>query len=302
MSTTDPQSLMFRVLALREDINRLSSRLLKSDGLLFLDLSLPIPRFVPPELGFLRTVSWLYALYVETAKVNIDFIIERFNAYGLDEDGRHSAHYVLVQKLRTYNQHNLDLTQPRNLRIQEDCEGWFSKQCGTPVPWDDGHWNNCLINILEEAVSFGEALLRCIRNIEADDSKDRILQEWESRRERSHAPHEFDSLIEVVAADMGREHIDAVRLRKRFYDRWIKELELLDDGYDFGVEAQKLIEHALMSEVVPVLPITGKDVIATLGITPGPEVGRVLELARTLYEEEPCSATQLLEKLREKLA
>jgi hypothetical protein len=292
---------MFRVLTLKEDINRLSSKLLESGALFFEDLSLPIPRFVPPELGFLRTVSWLYALYIETAKVNMDFIIERFPAYGLDTDGKHSTHYALIQKMRTYSQHNLDLTQPRNQRIQEDCEQWFSDQCGTPVPCDDHHWNNCLINILVDAVSFGKTLLRCIRNIEGDDSKDRILQEWDSRRKRSHSPHEFDTLIEIVAADMGREHIDAVRLRKRFYDRWIKELELLDEGYDFGVEAQKLIEHALLSEIVPVLPITGKDIITTLGITPGAEVGRVLDQARTLYEESPCSGTQLLEKLRETL-
>lgn len=302
MSSPDPQALMFRVLTLREDINRLSSRLLKSGGLFFENLSLPIPKFAPPELGFLMIISWLYALYLETARVNIDFIIERFPAYGMDADGKHLAHYELIQKMRTYNQHNLDLAHPRNQRIQEECEKWFSEQCDTPVPSDDDHWNACLINVLLDAISFGEALLRCIRSIEGDDSKERILQEWESRRSRSHSPHEFDTLIGIVASDMGREHLDAVRLRKRFYDRWIKEMEMLEEGYDFGLEARKLIERTLLSEVEPVLPITGKDIISVLGVPPGPEVGRVLEQAKILYEEEPCAATQLLERLRERLS
>jgi hypothetical protein len=46
----------------------------------------------------------------------------------------------------------------------------------------------------------------------------------------------------------------------------------------------------------------GKDIISALGIAPGPEVGQALDQARILYDEEPCTGAQLIERLRERLS
>lgn len=64
-------------------------------------------------------------------------------------------------------------------------------------------------------------------------------------------PHEFDRLISITAADMGHANIDIPRLRKRYYDRWIRELDIQQGTYDFEVEGRKLIEHALLVETTP---------------------------------------------------
>ena len=111
-------------------------------------------------------------------------------------------------------------------------------------------------------------------------------------------PHEFDSLISIIAADMGHDGLDPVRLRLRFYDGWSRQLDLLSGDFEFEVEARKLIEHTLLSETTAVLPLTGKDVMEEFGIAPGPEVGRMLQRASAIYMSTPCSRKDLIEKLR----
>ncbi len=297
MSTQNPESLMYQILGLREEIDQVTLKLNKTDGF-FGSLSLRMPRFVPSELGFLRTISWLYVLYYETGKVNVNFLTERFSAYNIDSNKKLSKHQLSVQQFRTFLQHNLDPKEQHNLVIQKSCEEWLDDRCGTPIPGNEQQWNSCLINLLSESIDFLTALRICIRNIEKDESREEILREWNFLRNRFHSPYEFDLLISKVAADMGRENLDAVRLRKRFYEEWVKELELLQGNNNFEVEARKLIEHVLLYKLTPVLPITGNDIIKEFNISPGPEVGKFLERARKLYSAEPCSRDDLLKKLR----
>jgi hypothetical protein len=174
----DPESLMYQILRLKEEIDDVASKLNEINGV-FGAISLGIPKFTPSELGFLRTVSWLWVLYYEAGKVNVNFLTERFSAYNLDSDEKLAKHLRIVQQLRTLLQHDLNPQESRNLVI-------FS------------------------------GLRTCIRSIEQDDSQKQILNEWGFIRKRYHPPHEFDNLISKVAADMGRENLDAVRLRKRF--------------------------------------------------------------------------------------
>jgi len=296
MSTQNPESLMYQILGLKEEIDQVSSKLNNINGF-FGSLSLRMPKFDPSELGFLRTVSWLYVLYYEVGKVNVNFLTERFSAYNLDSDKKLSKHLLNVQQLRTFLQHNLDPKEQHNLVIQEACEQWLKDRCETPIPGDDQHWNICLISLLSEAIDFLSTLRKCIRKIERDESREEILREWDFLRKRFHPPHEFDNLISKVAADMGRENLDVIRFRKRFYQDWVKELELLKGNYEFEIEARKLIEDVLLNKITSVLPITGYDIINELNVVPGPKVGLFLEKARNLYSIKPCSREELLEKL-----
>jgi hypothetical protein len=142
-------------------------------------------------------------------------------------------------------------------------------------------------------------LKKCIRAIETDDSRESILLQWKLRRTRYHPPHEFDALIAIVARDMGRDALDIVKFRRKFYDGWKKNLDLLQGAYDFSVEARKLVEHALLTDTTPILPITGLDVIQELGLRPGPLVGEMLKKARDMYIAQPCSKEELITKLKD---
>lgn len=292
---------MYELISLRQEINQLARSLINDQEAVFDELSLSMPRFTPAELGLLQTVSWLYVLYNEVGKANVEFLVEKLSAYNIDPQNSNTAHFRTVHHLRTFFQHQLNPYESRDARIQAVCQRWFQQQCRTTLPREEGQWEDCLIGLLNEAVRFLRTLQGCIDHIKNDESSTEILSQWEFRRTRYHAPLEFDSLIEEVAADMGRENIEASRLRKIFHDKWVKELKLLQGHYDFRIEARKLIEHALLSETTAVLPITGHDIMETFNIKPGPKVGELLESARIIYHDQPCSREDLLHKVRQEM-
>ena len=94
---------------------------------------------------------------------------------------------------------------------------------------------------------------------------------------------------------MGRDHIEPPRLRRRYHEKWVEELSLLKPDYDFETEARRLIEHALLFGLTPVLPIDGRDIMEEFQIQPGPQVGQILVQARAIYESALFSRSSLTE-------
>ena len=260
-----------------------------------------MPRFQPAELGFIRAVSWLYAFYNEADKVTVDFLAERLPAYGLDPDGSLRAHPPVVTHLRTYLQHNLDPSKGPDKGTQAKCEDWFKEHCETARPGKEKHWLACVLRLLEECIRFLEGLRECLWCIEKDESCRAICQDWHQRRSRHHTPDEYERLIAIVAADMGRDAIDASRLCRRYFETWNKELQLCHGNYDFETEARKLIEHTLLHDVAVVLPVTGEDIMQHFGVEPGPVVGQLLARADAIYTEKPLGRDELLAQLAEEM-
>ena len=52
-------------------------------------------------------------------------------------------------------------------------------------------------------------------------------------------------------------------------------------GYIFEVEARKLIENTLLTEMKSVMPIIGLDIMNYFGVEPGPKVGELLNIAKS---------------------
>jgi hypothetical protein len=296
---TEAESRLLTVVRVRDEINALSRALLGPDDLLFADVSLETPKLTPAELGFLRTVAWLYVQYFESGGVGVRFVstvMSTLDSAGLEDA---SAHLERVGRLRTLNQHNLNPRKKRDHLTQTSCEAWFLEQCGTRRPGHEDHWTSILLGLLDEATSFFQWLLGAVRQIEADGDADVIVDDWRFRLRRHHPPERYDVLVAEAAADMGRDFLDAVRFRKRFYERWSEAITSLEGDYDFEREARRLIEHSLLSETAAILPVTGSDIIDAFGLAPGPAVGQLLEKARRSYAERPCGRDELLSRLRE---
>lgn len=313
MMSQAPAAVMYEIISLHEEINNIAQKIKqevnesspdheRTKEEVFGKTSLLMPRFTPPSFGFVRTVSWLYVMYYEVGKINVDFLSERLKGYGLDPEGRALVHRRTVQDLRTYLQHHLDVRKAHDRAIQENCEQWLYSKCRTRVPIEEEHWERCLLSLLEEARGFSLALREAVRRIEQDESYKEILRIWLYRLRHYHDPYEFSQIISIAAADMGRESLDADRLCKRFYSRWVKELELLNSDYIFEIEARKLIEHVLLTDITPVLPITGKDILEQFSIAPGKQVGELLQKARAYYDAGFHSRDALLEKLKQEVA
>jgi hypothetical protein len=292
---------MYELLRLIEQANQLAASLSSGALVVFEDVSLETPRLSPPELGCIRVVSWLFVQYFEAGRIGVGFLDGKASAYGHDPDGTVKQHRQTTQRLRTFFQHNLNSTKPHDRGIQDSCREWFKQKCGTAVPVGDDHWAACLGGIIGEAVTGIQALVRTLRSIESDEGCKQICEEWRLRVSRTLAPYQFDELISVVAADMGRPEIDPASLRKRHYDQWVKHLGLLNEEADVRLEARKLVENAILTAIPDILPITGKDLISEFQIAPGPEVGRLLEEARALCSQQRLNRDELIGKLRDRL-
>lgn len=295
IAQTAPE-IMYQALTLRDEINDISSKFENIDSV-FGPVSLALPRLAPAELGFIRVVSWLYVHYFESGKLGTEFLTDIIRVYAPEKLDESKSHRNLVQRLRTYCQHNLDPSQEHSKEINSTCESWFSTHCGTPVPRADEHWENILRVISLDASSYLTCLRDILRKIETDPEATQIKHQWQLKITRFYAPHKFDTLIIEVAADLGRESLDPIKLRKRYYDKWRKEFEVKTDDCDFYIEARKLIEHVLLSEQQDVLPITGLDIMKRFNLVPGPKVKEALLNARRFYDIKPCTKEDLLNQL-----
>lgn len=296
----DYEAKMYEIIQCITIINKLTSSITFKKIIAFEDTSICMPKFKPAELGFIRMVSWLYVHYYEVGKISVKFLIEKSQYFKLSNLDESTKHFKRTNNFRTYLQHNLDLKKERNLLIQTECEDWLKNKCDTCIPESEEDWKKCLDSMMNDAVIFFNMIKNCLQQIERDNNWNQISEEWVIRQNRCYPPHIFDEMINEVATDIGREYIDAVKTRIKFYSSWTKELENKIGKFDLKKEARKLIEHALITEMTPVLPITGRDLMDKFGLEPGTEIGRLLTEANKSYQSSPCTGEELLERIKAK--
>lgn len=282
----------------REQVDEFARALLPGGEPVFGTVSLQLPDLEgAAELAFIRTASWLYVHYFEAGRVGVRFLVDRNRP--ITDEGV-PDHHRLVQALRTWSQHNLDPGSKRDLGIEQRCRSWFLDTCRTRIPRDEAHWSILLDALITEAASFMRRLVDLIAEIESDPGCQEICEQWEQRLRREWPAFRYHELISIVAADMGRDSIDPATLYNRHGATWREALTLVSDDCDFHLETRRQIELTLLSETASALPITGADLMDHFDIPPGPEIGRLLALARTLYEEAPCKRDELLGRLAQR--
>jgi hypothetical protein len=286
------------IIRLRGQVNELTRALLPSGSPLFEDVSLQLPELRgAPELSFMRTASWLYVHYFEAGRVGVKFL-SRLSP----PDERGDKHTHLVGALRTWSQHNLSPASDRDRAVMSTCHEWFGAVVGTQLPRQADHWKVLLHVLLTDAREYFERVVERVARIEADPARTGICREWQDRLDRDWPAHRFHETIAVVAADMGRLAIDSVAFYNRYGQRLRDGLNLASADSDFAVEVRKIVEQILILQTLPVLPITGRDIMEELGIGPGPKIGELLHLAQSVSENENLDRTQLLARLGASLA
>lgn len=298
MAESTISSLMYPIIIYKEELYNRASSILGVPRTAFLEMIIRIPQSPHAELAFYQTVAWLYGLYYEAGRVSLAFLVERFSTYRLDKEENHEHHFDCLRYLRTYLQHNLNFDSKHDRDTWERCEQWFFKGCGSSMPGADEEWNRCLNRILVESGAFLSTAIECVRAIERDDSLNGIIEQWLLRLRRYHPKHEFELLVGIVTHDLGQDSLDPKHITERYYDKWSRDLRFRSADYVFEDEARRLIEHTILSEAEMPLPVSGKDIMSSFGIPPGPTVGRLLRRARTLYDDSPCNKDQLICRLK----
>ena len=279
-----------------QDINTLARSLIGRSA--FDDLYVLLPNPMSPEAGFIRATSWLYCLYFEAGRTSLTFLRRLGEAYSLVDREVSGQHVEAVRCLRTELHHNLGFADS-DQAARSAANLWRRKACGTVLPQNPDQWKACYERIVGDAHTFLRGVDAVVRRIESDGQEaQHHIDNWLRRLERNWAAPAFDPLIDKVKYQLARETLNTVAFRNQHVHKWKKHLDLLDDGFDFDLEATRLIEKTLLNEDSVVLPITGKDVIESLGIKPGTVVGTLLEEARRHFEVYRCNKDDLLNYLR----
>lgn len=290
---------LVEVVRLRDQADQLAEALLPSRSRVFAEVSLPLPNLEgSSELAFIRTTSWLYVHYFEVGRVSVRFLVRRGDRQPGSRHG--DSHLDAVHALRTHLEHSLDPTSKSDVAIANACSSWFEANCGTRLPRTENHWRELCAALINEARAFLLRLRELLGQIEHDTDRAIILRQWEDRLERDWPAHRFHELIATVAADIGRDALEPVVFFSRHASTLSEGMRLLREDCDFQIEARKLVERAMLSETSSVLPVTGQDLMDAFQIPPGPEVGRLLGVVRSLYEASPCGREELLQRVAEK--
>ncbi len=283
---------------LKNTINQDALQLGKNN-LVFKELHTTPVNFTCHEAGFLRMISWLYMLYYESGRGEIDFVIEKFGLYNIDKNNILLNHYRDIRILRTTFQHNFDPAVSRNASFKVTTDAWFLRAINSIAPSNTEHWEKSLNNIIDEAKFFLTNLHKVIKFIETDEFKETLIEDWNKRSSRSFQAHDFDSIIQVVIQEFGMLHFDALKFRKQNLEMWTQDIKGLTGNFNFNIEARKLIERDILTK--PVLPITGSDIIELFDIQPGLRVKEIMEIARKIYLSKPCDREELIKKLAENI-
>ncbi len=280
------------VLRHQQRVNALSRSLIGRPA--FQDIHVVLPDPAQPETAFIRATSWLYCLYFEGGRVSIGFLRRLGEARQLVDRDAVEQHIEAVRCLRTELHHNLGF-EDSDQHARSAAESWRRKACDTAIPETRQQWRSCYKKLVGEAESILRTIKDLVRQLEADgDAASDSLDEWRRCLDRSWSAASFDPLIEDVARRLGRAALKTVAFRNRHVDRWRKQLDLMEDGFDFEREATLLIEKTLLDDDACVLPVSGRDLMAELGLEQGPLVGRLLEEARRFFLTQPVSREEVL--------
>lgn len=280
-----------------QSINALARSLINRPA--FDDIHVLHPDPSRPEPGFIRATSWLYCLYFEAGRVSIDYLVSLGEIFQVIDRNVANQHIEVVRSLRTELHHNLGF-EDTDQQARTTAEVWRRGACGTSLPEAENQWGGCYQKLVGDSNIFLRSIEDVVRQIESDSNDaDNHLAEWTRRLIRSWPGASFDPLIEDAKRRLGRNALNAVAFRNRHLYRWRKQLELLDDNFDFDREATLLIEKTLLEDDSAVLSISGRDIMEQLQIEAGPLVGRLLQEAKRYYESNGCNPEEILEHIHE---
>ena len=289
-----PDALMYKLTSLIEETDEIAKRLIGINRSIFGKTHLRNPKLTPPELGFVRCTSYVYALLWDGARSDLEFLQD---TYASSVSGT-TQFLSSLNNLRTYLQHRLYYTESTDRARIEECESWFKANCGTPIPESDGHWMDCLCSFIKAASEYLTLILGKVRQIEKDGTPHEIILQWEVYVKRHPKPHYFDEIIRNAALDMGRDHIDATKIRNKNHAKWLKHLEAMPGNFDLNDLLRRMAEKAILEQTVDLMPISGDDIMMTLGLEPGPKIGVLLGNAREIFTtDRNISKSELLKKL-----
>jgi hypothetical protein len=280
-----------------KQINDLTSIISYNKIEFFPSISIQI-KFSNPEHCFENIISWFYVRCIEISGKNLDFIQKKMapNNIFLSTDGLNFKR--LIHAFRTMLQHNLDIVNsPRDQGIKNTCDEWIRHTIGIEKPESDDDWKKLVDRVIDDSIEYFKGIKQCLHLISESEHTDVVAEEWERITKRNYSIHEFEQVLIKVLDVLGlTDFFDPHNLTKLHSDKWMRQLEILPDNFNFQDSAYKIIENFIIENKI--IPIDGHDVIS-IGIPKGPMVSTIINKAKELFASKPCTKEQLLDQLKE---
>jgi hypothetical protein len=285
------------IMLLLDQIDKKTNELLGEDYKLFGNVSTPISGTLN-EAAFIRLVSIYYVLFHEIGKSSIDFLISEFNSHIFTGNYETDIRRI-IHSLRTYFHHNLSAEKAEDQRKIDDCEQWFSNIISKNYPEQDRDWKYPLINLLTEGQKLLTKILSVLEHISSSETSEIITKLWTRRVFNNYKLYDFERLCNELTENFDINNLNSQDFCNKRLQKWRAELNQFSEGYNFEVEASKLIERDIMLHLKDSnkLPITGKDILNALeeGVKPGERIGITLQKCKDYYNSTQCSKAELLE-------
>jgi hypothetical protein len=259
------------------------------------DLNIRPPSGTEDEASFLRLTSWCFSLLFEIGRFSVPFLLDlNVNAAAASASEIHKAARQNVQHLRTFMSHNLGFEADHDMAIRRQISDWFIQTCGSAFPTSTDHWSKCFTRLAEDVCAVVRHCNEQLSGVLASSTdREIIIEDLRRRLRRALKPHEFDQMVEDSAARLG-QRINARAFRESRIARWHAYLGALPDNIDPKLELERMIDGQVFDHFRSQLPVRTQDIMDALGLDPGPDVGRAIEIARRLFSEGIVEKADLL--------
>ncbi len=249
------------------------------------------------ELSFKNIIFYLYRLYYERAKINIEVMADYSHLVDKEKSDIVEIREV-VHDFRTKFGHYLDLTLKRSKQINRRCALWFFKNISKEWPTIDDEWKVCEIILLEDTIQSLETIYNVLNRIVYEDEK-RIYEQWKMKQKRDVPKYKKISILEEIKTLYNFPYDSTILYNKRQ-----KQFDLVIEMLDFEDETKiedylfRAFEKIVLGIELFPCPLAGKEVLDSFGIE-GKHLEHIMKNVMDYYSEHAHSTKEdLLEYVR----
>ena len=237
------------------------------------------------ELSFKNIIFYLYKLYYERGKLNIDVISDYAHLAGMDRMDILNVRMV-VHDFRTKYGHFLNMDKPHDKAINKRCRSWVYAQISKEDPENEREWKICGVVILEMASDSLEAVKKTLSVI-IQKNEAFIYEQWWKKQKRNIPQYKKIEILDEIK-QLYQLPYGSMMLYQKKQHQFDMILEILD--FDDISQIEPLLKEQYIKiiqnmDIFP-LPLTGKEVAEKYGVS-GKQLEGIMKQVQKYYKKHP---------------
>lgn len=244
------------------------------------------------ELAFKNIIFYLYRLYFERAKVNIEVMADYSHLVNCEKNDIVDIRKV-VHDFRTKFGHYLDSTLKHSKQIKRRCALWFFKIISKEWPTMNDEWEKCELILLQETVRSLETIYTVLNRIVCGNEKT-IYEQWKMKQKRDIPKFKKISILEEIKTNYSFPYDSEILYQKRQ-----KQFDLVVEMLDFEDETKiedyliRAFEKIVLGIEIFPCPLAGREVADCYGIE-GKALESTMKRVMSYYSEHVHSTKEEL--------